>query len=182
MLLRKQIDFYKRARDDIALVVEAESHRYIVRTASGRFAHREQLAVQSLQLIHLIVVWSLEVCRCNAIEVLVVAFRHIGTEEEAVVLSNRSQRLTHRYIIALLHHEVLDVTTYRSRNRYPTLGLILGQSLVRQAGILVLLLNGQIFLLRYNLILYQTFGTFVLRLGCFVSDAGTLSRVAILKL
>ena len=92
-ILRKKIDFYKRAWNDFTLVVETESDWYIERTC--RLAIREQLAIQGFEFVYLIVIWSLEVGRSDVVEILVIAFRYIGTEEEAVVLSHGCQWLTY---------------------------------------------------------------------------------------
>ena len=73
-LLGEQEDFHKRTRDDVALIVEAEGHGYIERTCTCRLAIRQELAIESFQFIHLIVIRSLEVGRGNAVQILVISF------------------------------------------------------------------------------------------------------------
>ena len=60
-ILRKKIDFYKRAWNDFTLIVETESNWHIERTS--RLAIREQLTIQGFEFVYLIVIWSLEVGR-----------------------------------------------------------------------------------------------------------------------
>ena len=46
--LREEVNFNERTRDDVTLVVETESYRYVERTATSRLAIRENLTVQGV--------------------------------------------------------------------------------------------------------------------------------------
>ena len=175
----KQVDLYERTGYDVAFVVKFKSYGDIERVVSRCFAEREKPAVQCSQFIYLIIIWCPEIGGINCAEIRVILFRHFGTEEQTAVLCHADQWLANCDIIPFFHQNTFHVAGDRSGNVLSDCRMVLCERLIADAGILVILLCLCKILVGYDFVFDKRFHPFVFFLRHFVSDAGTLHRVAV---
>ena len=176
---RKQEYLHKWAGNHFPFVVELKSDRHIKRIVSGSFSEREKFTVQCFQLVHLIIIRSLEIGGTDGAEIRVILFRHFGTEEKTTVLRHAYQRLSDCHIVTFFHENTFHISGNRSRNALADSRMILRKSFVTKTGVFVTLLRLCKILVGYNLVFNKLLHTFVFLLGYLVGNAGTLHRITI---